>query len=161
MKNRFRKCGSCFRFTEDWRDAKAKGLKPQERVSLADICKKPRKGVACHCMMGKGSPQANDYGCEYHEYRWTWNLQQWWRWSFRYRLGRWFCEHIRCPVGGLRKPVPLEWIDSFDGMRDIIIKGGDPKCPHCGEMPYSTEQCVFCGQRFVQDKKTRRESNKG
>ena len=27
-----------------------------------------------------------------------------------------------------------------------------PECPICGEMPYSTEQCHWCGQRFVQDK---------
>ena len=39
-------------------------------------------------------------------------------------------------------------------MRDVIVKGGDPVCPHCGEMPYSYERCVFCGQRFVQDEKT-------
>lgn len=26
-----------------------------------------------------------------------------------------------------------------------------PKCPVCGEMPYSTEQCHWCGQKFVQD----------
>lgn len=25
-----------------------------------------------------------------------------------------------------------------------------PKCPVCGEMPYSTEQCHWCGQRFIQ-----------
>lgn len=27
-----------------------------------------------------------------------------------------------------------------------------PMCPICGEMPYSTEQCHWCGQRFIQDK---------
>ena len=27
-----------------------------------------------------------------------------------------------------------------------------PMCPVCGEMPYSTKQCHWCGQRFVQDK---------
>ena len=26
-----------------------------------------------------------------------------------------------------------------------------PECPICGEMPYSTEQCYWCDQRFVQD----------
>lgn len=29
-----------------------------------------------------------------------------------------------------------------------------PKCPVCGEMPYDTEQCHWCGQRFTQDKET-------
>ena len=62
--------------------------------------------------------------------------------------------YVRCPIGGLRKPVPLRWKDSYDGCRDVIIKDSEPQCPHCGEMPYSYEQCVFCGQRFVQDGKT-------
>ncbi len=26
-----------------------------------------------------------------------------------------------------------------------------PKCPICGEMPYDTEQCHWCGQHFIQD----------
>lgn len=26
-----------------------------------------------------------------------------------------------------------------------------PKCPTCGEMPYSLAQCHWCGQRFIQD----------
>ena len=29
--------------------------------------------------------------------------------------------------------------------------GTIPMCPVCGEMPYSTEQCHWCGQRFIQD----------
>lgn len=29
--------------------------------------------------------------------------------------------------------------------------GRIPICPVCGEMPYSTEQCHWCGQRFIQD----------
>jgi hypothetical protein len=33
-------------------------------------------------------------------------------------------------------------------MTDTIIPDGEPVCPICGEMPYSVEQCVFCGQRF-------------
>lgn len=28
-----------------------------------------------------------------------------------------------------------------------------PQCPICGEMPYSMEQCHWCGQRFIRDKK--------
>ena len=30
-----------------------------------------------------------------------------------------------------------------------------PECPICGEMPYNTEQCHWCGQRFVQDEEIR------
>lgn len=40
-------------------------------------------------------------------------------------------------------PVKIGWEKSYDGVW--------PKCPACGEMPYSIEQCVFCGQRFLQD----------
>lgn len=36
--------------------------------------------------------------------------------------------------------LPLVW----DGYGRI------PECPICGEMPYSTEQCYWCGQRFIQ-----------
>lgn len=153
-----RKCGSCFRYQENWRDVKAKGLKSQEDLSgITNYGRKPRKGIACVCTIvnKKDIPHANDIGCEWHKYRWTWNLEQWWKWDFKYQLRRWFDTHIRRPIGKLRKPVPLNWVDSFDGMRDIIIPNSEPRCPHCGEMPYSYIECTFCGQRFVQDEKTR------
>lgn len=42
-----------------------------------------------------------------------------------------------------KEPVKLPIVN--DGYGTI------PKCPVCGEMPYSTEQCHWCGQRFIQD----------
>ena len=42
-----------------------------------------------------------------------------------------------------REPVKLPVVN--DGY------GRMPECPICGEMPYSTEQCHWCGQRFIQD----------
>ena len=42
-----------------------------------------------------------------------------------------------------KEPVKLPIV--FDGYGNI------PMCPVCGEMPYSTEQCHWCGQRFLQD----------
>lgn len=42
-----------------------------------------------------------------------------------------------------KEPVKLPIV--FDGYGNI------PMCPVCGEMPYSTEQCHWCGQRFIQD----------
>lgn len=152
-----RKCKSCFRYVEDWQDARAKGLNEREQRSLIDISYKPRKGVAVQCLsVHKKEPvNANDKGCKHHRYRWSWNLEMWWRWSFIDKLDRLIAKYIICPIGGLRKPVSLEWIDSFDGMSDKIIKNGEPKCPYCGEMPYSTKKCVFCGQRFVQDEAVR------
>lgn len=42
-----------------------------------------------------------------------------------------------------REPVKLLIV--YDGYGNI------PECPVCGEMPYNTEQCHWCGQRFIQD----------
>lgn len=42
-----------------------------------------------------------------------------------------------------KEPVKLPIVN--DGYGRI------PQCPVCGEMPYSTEQCHWCGQRFIQD----------
>lgn len=48
-------------------------------------------------------------------------------------------------IYGKKEPVKLPIVrDDFGGRIPI--------CPICGEMPYSTEQCHFCGQRFIQDK---------
>ena len=63
------------------------------------------------------------------------------------------CEH-QIPadekVNGKLPPVKIGWIDMFgyDG-------GSYPICPSCGEMPYSTDRCYFCGQRFIQDEKVK------
>ena len=43
-----------------------------------------------------------------------------------------------------REPIKLPIVNDGYGMI--------PECPICGEMPYSTEQCYWCGQRFIQDK---------
>jgi DNA-directed RNA polymerase subunit RPC12/RpoP len=40
-------------------------------------------------------------------------------------------------------PVKLPIV--FDGFGYI------PECPNCHEMPYDTEQCHWCGQKFIQD----------
>lgn len=140
------KCGSCFRCTEDWRDAKAKGLKPQHPMFLYSA--KPRNGVKVHCtdalMDAEITP--NSKACKDWEHRSVWNFKLWFG-DFKSAAKR----RIRVPFGRLRKPVPLLWKDTYDGMRDKIIPGGEPECPRCGEMPYSLQQCVFCGQRFIQD----------
>ena len=44
---------------------------------------------------------------------------------------------------GKNEPMKIAWDKSEYGIW--------PKCPSCGEMPYSTERCFFCGQRFIQD----------
>lgn len=146
-------CGSCFRYCEDWRDAEAKGYKRVNHYSCGEYHRKPRVGIKPHAI-GVSCPDDNEIrsdlpACKYHEYRWLWNLKTWWEWHFKSAI-RYLCrQYIRVPIGGLRKPVPLEWTDMFDGMADRIIPNGEPVCPHCGEMPYSYEQCAFCGQRFL------------
>lgn len=42
-----------------------------------------------------------------------------------------------------KEPVKLPIVNDDYGMI--------PECPVCGEMPYSTEQCHWCGQRFIRD----------
>ena len=42
---------------------------------------------------------------------------------------------------GKKPPVAIDWRTEY-GMTV-------PYCPSCGEMAYSTERCVFCGQRLI------------
>ena len=115
--------------------------------------KKPKPGQTAHCWMNdyKIDWRADQLACEYWTARWWWNFLEYRRYV-KYYMGRWWFEHVRKRVGGLRRPVPLRWVDYFDGMRDEIVTAGEPQCPRCGEMPYSTIQCQFCGQRFTVEK---------
>lgn len=77
-------------------------------------------------------------------------FKRWRLWRrVKYSIENFWIEHITIPIGGKRDPVPLEWEDDYDFVTDKIIPNGVPKCPYCGEMPYSYEQCQFCGQRFT------------
>lgn len=147
-----KKCGTCFRYCENWRDAKAKGLSLKS-MGLLEYHYKPRPGVK-PCAIGVSCPNDDEIrydhpACKDHEYRWVWNIRTWWNWHFKEWIIVVYRKTIRVPLGRLRKPVPLKWTTYFDGMADRIIPEGEPVCPHCGEMPYSFERCVFCGQRFV------------
>ncbi len=144
------KCKSCFRCQEDWRDAKAKGLKPQRPKPLYSA--KPRPGIKLHCtgVMVEREITPNAKACKNWEHRAAWNTKLRMR-EIKSRARRIIDICIRVPIGGLRKPIRLMWNDVCDGATDKIIRNAEPKCPHCGEMPYSTVQCVFCGQRFIQD----------
>ena len=42
---------------------------------------------------------------------------------------------------GKKDPVEVRFENDYGMMM--------PYCPSCGEMAYSTERCVFCGQRFI------------
>lgn len=147
------RCGSCFRFREDTRDARAKGLEPQGNPLLRyDIARKPRQGVKCVCMAMtvRDSVTAQSKACRHWEHRAVWNAGTIW-WYIAAKVKEWWRIHIRVPLGGLRKPLPLKWVTSYNLQTDTCEPAGEPECPHCGEMPYSTERCVFCGQRFTQE----------
>lgn len=149
-----KKCCSCYRYIENWQDAKTKGLKPRY-YGLGAYYYKPRKGIKPHTL-GFYCPNDDeirpDYpACNIHEYRWVANFKIWYTWHFKWAIKDWYREKIKVPLGGLRKPIALKWKDSFCGMTDMIIPFGEPVCPRCGEMPYSLDQCVFCGQRFIDE----------
>lgn len=52
---------------------------------------------------------------------------------------------------GKNAPVKIKWQEDYSGTY--------PVCPSCGEMPYSTERCVFCGQKFLQKDQAAQEFN--
>lgn len=132
-----KRCGSCFRCRE-----------AASIVGFWNISKKPRKDVPLHCS-NACSPECHSVkqkACEWWEPRWYWNAEHYVRY-FSHSVRRWWDEHLRVPLGRLRKPVPLEWVDCLNAGGQLV-RQGEPQCPYCGEMPYSLEQCVFCGQRF-------------
>lgn len=142
---RFKRCRSCFRCEE-------KGSR--RRHFLDDISVKPAKDAVVHCCSACSPDIHGDQyhaACEWYEPRWYWNLKQR-LWTWRYYFGRWWCENIRMKIGALRRPVAMEWEDGLDCCGQYEPKSV-PKCPHCGEMPYSYTQCQFCGQRFLEVKK--------
>ena len=49
---------------------------------------------------------------------------------------------------GKEVPRLIGWEGSYEG--SIF-----PVCPACGEMPYSLDRCVFCGQRLIKDDRAR------
>ena len=145
------KCGSCFRCKEDWRDAKAKGLKPQSSPMLL-YSLKPRRGVKVFCsdVSIENEITTTSKACKNWELRARWNAKLRME-EIKSRSRRIFEVCVRVPIGRLRKPMRLIWRDTYDGAADRIIRNAQPECPYCGEMPYSTKRCVFCGQRFIQD----------
>lgn len=44
---------------------------------------------------------------------------------------------------GKKNPVNVDWQIDY-GMKM-------PYCPSCGEMAYSSDRCVFCGQKFIEE----------
>ena len=137
-----KKCRSCFRCEEvgHWRDLNF------------GYSKKPSKDAFVRCPSACSPDIGGDQyhkACEWYIPRWYYNMCL--RFSrMKYFLGRWYCETICMRIGALRKPVRIRWVDGLTPCGDIAPKS-DPECPYCGEMPYSLEQCQFCGQRFIQE----------
>ena len=48
-----------------------------------------------------------------------------------------------------KPPVEIAWAAEYDGATDSAFLA--PECPVCHKYPYSTEQCYFCGTKFIQD----------
>lgn len=144
------KCRSCYKFIEDWRDAKRKGYTPvRMNCGFYPYAHRARPGIEGECTEGRVRVpiDGDDEICRYWKPRLIWNMQVWWEWQVRAPLVRWFERHIRVPLGGLRKPMTLKWTDNSDCLS--MEKESEPICPYCGNAPCSIEQCMFCGQRFI------------
>ena len=138
--SKFKKCGSCFRCIQK---GKCGGF--------WDYSVKPKNNEVIRCT-SINSPEVIELhtkACEWYEPRWYWNLRIWWQ-RVSYVVKRMWEINIRTKIGALRKPVKLDYIDSYDYITDSVIPDSEPRCPYCGEFPYSDSQCVFCGQRFIQ-----------
>lgn len=58
------------------------------------------------------------------------------------------CEHQpddNKKINGTNDPIPIGWKADSVGIM--------PVCPACGEIPYSFDRCIFCGQRFIKDER--------
>lgn len=146
-----KRCISCFRYCENAKDAKAKGLEVFPR-GFVDYHRKPRPFVKAGCISVqhyKDEIDTNHPACDGYIHRWRWNAGVWWNWRFVPSVRRWYRQYVRVPMGARRAAVPLEWRNYFDGIMDEVIPNGEPVCSYCGEYPYSEEQCVFCGQRYA------------
>ena len=56
------------------------------------------------------------------------------------------CEHQPAAddkPNGKKPPRLIQWEEDYGGV--------GPICPACGEMPYSLERCIFCGQKLIKD----------
>lgn len=110
------------------------------RCKKRDHAYKGKKAEGYHCTMQKHDNDItpDDKACVY-----------WWdkaRHEEVERLNKEAEENRRKELWAIyaeKEPVKLPIV--FDGYGNI------PECPVCGEMPYSTEQCHWCGQRFIQD----------
>ena len=133
------------------------GLPKREPVSVRKLTEDERAGRTCrecirctkrarrgekghHCTMQPYNHDIDpaDQACE-----WFWNKAEQ---EERDRKNAEVVEKRReelWAVYAAREPVKIPIVN--DGFGRI------PTCPVCGEVPYDTKQCYWCGQRFIQD----------
>lgn len=147
-----RTCETCMRWHEDARYLREHGIKPRARKRFLDLyCAKPRTGIKTVCTVDRKRVRAERAACGAYVSRRRWNAHMWFRWHFVFKLSGLCRRFIRVPLGGMRKPQALLYQDGYNFEQDKIVPNYELVCPHCGEMPYSTERCVFCGQRFTEE----------
>lgn len=140
-------CVSCAKLIENAKVARKKGLPPRKPIiSGFRFSRRPRTDAPCACI--NVDNWDNDHicrdtpACKHYYPRWRRNLE-----IFRSCVAYYVELEVRNliirPIGRLRKPVKLNWVRDWGGLV--------PECPHCGEMPYSLTECVFCGQKFLEE----------
>lgn len=126
-------------YPEELMDKKCGGC---VRCELADICRDKGEEPYFHCCLQsyKKHISPRDRACV-----------QYWDREEKAERDRKIAEkrekerEERWAINSKKAPIKLPIVHDGFGMI--------PECPTCGEMPYSTEQCHFCGQRFIQDEK--------
>lgn len=140
-------CGSCARFVENAKEAHKMGMSPRKSLFKSFLfSRRPRANAPCACIhvdnWENENIRENTLACSDYQSRWEWN-----RCIFRKLLGYYVERAVRNliirPIGRQREPIKLNWVTNYGGLV--------PECPHCGEMPYSLTECMFCGQRFLED----------
>lgn len=121
--------------------------------------KNPYKcGGCCRCELRDMRPEETGYHCMMQDYQkdiFPEDEACFWYWDKKLQeiLDQYEKEkdeeerEKRWRINAPKPPVKLPIV--FDGYGNI------PMCPTCYEMPYSTEQCYFCGQRFIQDQEVK------
>lgn len=140
-------CGSCARLVEDAKEARKKGLPPRRSFFKSFLfSRRPRVNAPCACIhvdnwenenICEDTPACSDY-----QSRWAWNRYIL-RKCIEYYAERAVHNLIIRPIGRLREPIKLNWVTDYGSLV--------PECPHCGEIPYSLTECMFCGQRFLEE----------
>ena len=95
-------------------------------------------------MYGKGPVSANDKHCDQY-----WDRELYERARDEYEQRKEEERLARIEANKDKPPVEIGWGAEYDYVTDSAVMV--PECPVCHEMPYSLEECYFCGTKFIQD----------